>query len=162
MWASASSFITDASGSVHKYHPDFAIDGLISNAKDSVFISEQEQFPWFQVRLDNQRVVSGVAIYSQVSGSVGGGEGLKDIQVRAGTEPLPQISDDASSKGIIMGNKICGYLKGQLLPSAGNDEVQPKLIWCSVPITADHITVQSLSSGRTTLQINEIEVMTGT
>ena len=133
------------SDSYTKYGPEFAIDNYLSSTKDKMFISKNEEFPWFQWKFSKKhRYVAAVAIdfYKECIGSES-----KHVMVRLGMDPL-----NADARGKININKICGNQ-----PAHQPERGEYITFMCGKAIKARYMTVQV--DDHCTLAINEINLL---
>ena len=147
--ASSSSYRGDA----QHHGPGLAVDGILSNRGTGFFHSSvNEDHPWLQVHIPTQPIIKAVILINGHDGVTGskhqekGGETLKNIEIRAGTNPLPP-----NHRGPITINTLCGTFVG---PGQSGARYA---ITCSAPIVADYVTVQMMEEAGT-LHLNEVLV----
>lgn len=137
-------------GSKEEHDCHFAIDGKISDSEKGIFHSDDERFPWLQVKLGTEKTISSVTIVNRKDSN---GWRLADIEVRAGMIETTQFS----TKKRLESNPICGTFKGP-----GKDG-ETYTINCETPIKAKYVTVQIVPKVEfpnvvpsSILQINEL------
>ena len=116
------------------------------------FHSEEELFPWFQLKLGREKVVSSVTIVNRIDSF---GARLANLEIRSGYTELRNIS------GIerITSNEICGHFVGP------GQNGQMYTINCDVPIPSKYVTFQIVPNvtssnvlKKTVLQLNEVQI----
>ena len=105
--------------------------------------------PWLQWPLGSRTTMIGITISNpNYNTSNGGGENLRNVEIRAG---LGHLGPDF--KGKISKNEICGKFEGP------GDSRRAYTIMCEKEIVADYVTLQILDDNAN-LQINELEIIT--
>ena len=148
--SSISATCSSVYGSKEEHDCHFAIDGKISDSEKGIFHSDDERFPWLQVKLGTEKTISSVTIVNRKDSN---GWRLADIEVRAGMIETTQFS----TKKRLESNPICGTFKGP-----GKDG-ETYTINCETPIKAKYVTVQIVPKvefpktvPESILQINEL------
>ena len=116
------------------------------------FSSEEELFPWLQLKLGREKVVSSVTIVNRIDSL---GESLVNLEIRAGYTELRNLSGTER----ITSNDICGHFVGP----GQNGKIYN--IDCDVPIPCKYVTFQIVPNGtasnvlkKTVLQLNEVQI----
>ena len=122
-----------------------AVDCVIGG--DNYFHSAtNEDHPWLQIHIPTQATIKAVTLVNRgvrAKRSVGGEE-LQNVEVRAGSSPLPP-----GHSGPITINTVCGTFAGPGVTGENHT------ITCNTPIVdADYVTVQIMEIG--TLTLNEV------
>ena len=121
------------------FGPEFAFDGN-SEIESNYFKSEEEAFPWLEIELKNNTVLSHADIFHIMN--------YNDtmIEVRAGHQQVPP---NASGERLEI-NTLCGAFTAESID--GNEH----LVACSETIQAKYITIQLLGVG--ILQVLELKL----
>ena len=118
---------------------EFAVDGILtdSNSDRGYFLSEHEDYPWFQLELTEEQTITSFNISTKL-------ESLNFLfEIRAGLLPL-----ESEFLGEITQNDLCTNFstRGNALRYELN---------CSTPILAKFVTIQIMNES-STLAIDEI------
>ena len=123
----------------------FAIDDSLNR---SLFVSNKEMHPWYQLTLPEERMIHTVTIYNRMDEL---GELLHDVEIRAG------FDDATKYKGrypISQINKKCAFFKGP-----GETDKHYELPCEDGSIEAKYVTIQIVAKDPEHLQIREIELI---
>jgi hypothetical protein len=137
------SFATARSSSTYdnnlkKYGPLQSINGA------SFFHSNQENYPWLELKLWEPTEVSDVTIINRKDCC---GERLKDAVIRTGMSKVP----DGTKNQLLTTNEVCGTYAG---PAATGETVK---IVCTQPKKAKYITIQ-LKKNNAILQVKGVGI----
>ncbi|XP_078384194.1 uncharacterized protein LOC144666681 [Oculina patagonica] len=143
------------SGKSSYWGPRFAINGELAANSMYFFHSELENHPWLEVKFPSPVLVSSVTIVNRLNGYQ---ERLRNLEVRAGIEPVPE-GFTAYDRGLEGNKKLevnsrCGHFAG---PARNLNEYVT--ITFDHPTLAQYITLQILD--KEYLQINGIGINEG-
>ena len=140
-----------AFGNSALYEPQLAIDGKISTNNSGFYQSAEPEdpnykpFPWFQIQiLRSPQVVTGLVIVNRYNT---GGDRLKDVEIRAGLDPVPN-----GFTGLLTVNKQVASFAG---PGVAGETY---FINFDSPIYAEYVTIQ-ITDNNGILQLNEVTLV---
>ena len=73
--------VSRSSSTLLDYKSDNSIDGVLST-----FITVNEPFPWLEIELDTERLISGIVVLNRMDCC---GTRLRELEVRVGNNPVP-------------------------------------------------------------------------
>ena len=117
--------------------PHFAIDGELQTSYGKIFISNTENYPWFEVELSHLTKISSVTIYNRPDCC---GERFKNVQVRAGRV-----------NGVTSKNQMIGLFQG---PGKTGHEL---VIQFKATVNAEYMSFQIIGR-KAFMQINGIKI----
>ncbi|KAL9963979.1 hypothetical protein ACROYT_G027545 [Oculina patagonica] len=149
--ARSSSVFNGGTNQFRRWGPKLAINGEISNSDEYFFQSRLEMNPWLEVMLPSPVLISSVTIVN------GGRVHVRNIEVRAGMDPVPEDFTEfergnTADKQLEV-NSRCGHFAG---PDRRVTGIMDHVVIFEQPILAQYITLQMLDFGY--LQVNGLKI----
>ena len=107
------------------YTSDKSIDGLLST-----FITAKEHFPWLEIELEAERLISGIVVVNIMDS----GNRLRDLEVRVGDASVPLGYHGAQ----LTTNEVAGHFVGP------GEDGETYLIQFTYPVRGKYISLQLL------------------
>ena len=134
--------------------PKLAVNGIISDSGILYYHSEEENYPWLEIKLPSPILISSLTIVNRRDDCW---DRLRNLEIRAGMEPVPEgftvRARGHQGNGRLKVNSPCGHFAGPA------EKLEGPVITFYQPTLAQYLTLQILERGY--LQINGLKINGG-